>query len=540
MDFLFSAIDVAKKGKIIKSFFDEGLFSAMDKKQSAADIRFKNPPNSYWIASTPETNYPALKEDLKVDVAIVGGGMVGITSAYLLVQEGLKVAVLEADRILLGTSAHTTAKLTSQHGLIYAQLQKGLGQEKTKLYAEANESALHFVAKLIEEQQIDCDFSWQPAYLYTESEDYVQKIEDEAKAASDLGLKASFETKLELPLKIRGAVRFEQQAQFHSRKYLLALAQKIVDKGGSLFEQTRVVDLEGEGQGPYTLTTAAGHKVTAPHVIMAAHYPFNFFPGLYFTKLYTERDYAVVAKAQEKFPGGIYVNAENPTRSLRSLPTEEGERILIVGEQHKTGQGENLRNHYENLMDFAEQLFTVENFPYRWSAQDCTSLDDVPYIGRMSSQSPNLYVATGFRKWGMTHSTVSGLLLRDLIVKGKSPWEEVYDPSRMTTLSSAGQFFIQNADVAANLVSGKLESVPGKVEADPGEGNVERRDGQRVGVFKDEQGKIHTVDTSCAHLGCELHWNDAERSWDCPCHGSRYTVDGEILEGPTVKTLKVL
>lgn len=527
-------------GKLIESLFDKGLLSAMGDKQSTADKRFINPPISYWIASTPGTNYPALQEDLKVDVAIVGGGMVGITSAYLLSQEGLKVAVLEADRILLGTSAHTTAKLTSQHGLIYAQLQKKLGQEKIKQYAEANESALHFVAKLVEEQQIDCDFSWQPAYIYTESDDYVQKIEDEVKAASELGIKASFEKKLELPIQIRGAVRFDQQAQFHSRKYLLALAQKIVDKGGSLFEQTRVVDLGGEGEGPYTVTTAAGNKVTATHVIMAAHYPFNFFPGLYFTRIYTERAYAVVAKAQEKFPGGIYINAEEPARSLRSLPTTEGERILIVGEKHKTGQGENLRKHYEDLMDFAEQLFTVEDFPYRWSAQDCTSLDDIPYIGRMSARSPNLYVATGFRKWGMTNSTVSGLLLRDLIVKGESPWKEVYDPSRMTTVSSATQFLVQNADVAVNLISGKLKSVPEKVEVETSEGKVEKKEGQRVGVFKDEQGKLHTVDTTCAHLGCELHWNNAEHSWDCPCHGSRYTVDGEILEGPTVKPLKVL
>lgn len=512
----------------------------MGNKQNAAAKWFKNPPTSFWIASTPETNYPALQENIKVDVAIVGGGMAGITSAYLLTQEGLQVAVLEADRILLGTTAHTTGKLTSQHGLIYAQLQRNMGQEKAKQYAEANEAALHFVAKLVEEQQIDCDFSYQPAYVYTASKDYIQKIEDEVESASSLGIKASFEKKLELPLDILGAVRFDQQAQFHARKYLLALVPKILDKGGQIFEQTRVVDLDGAGDGPYTLITAKGNKVTAPHVIMAAHYPFNFFPGLYFTRLYTERAYAVVAKAQEKFPGGIYINAEKPDRSLRSLPTPEGERILIVGEKHKTGQGENLRQRYENLMDFAEQLFTVEDFPYRWSAQDCTSLDDIPYIGRMSSQSPNLYVATGFRKWGLTNSTVSGLLIRDLIVKGESPWEEVYSPSRTATLSTAAQFAVQNADVAANLISGKLEDVPDKVEVKPGEANVETEDGQRVGVFKDEAGKIHRVDTSCAHLGCELHWNNAENSWDCPCHGSRYTMDGKILEGPTVKPLKVL
>ncbi|MBC2728481.1 FAD-dependent oxidoreductase [Desulfosporosinus sp.] len=492
---------------------------------------------SYWIASTPKTNYPTLNEDMNVDVAIIGGGMAGITSGYLLSEDGLKVALLEADRILLGTTAHTTAKLTSQHGLIYDQVKRQMGAEKARQYAEANENAITFVANLIEEKKIECDFSWQSAYVYTQSEDYLQTLQDEQTVAADLGIKAFYQTDLSIPIPIKGALRFDNQAQFHPRKYLLELAKMIEAKGGKIFEQSRVVDIQGEG--PYSIFTLNGKKVRARFVIMASHYPCHNFPGLYFTRLYTERAYAVVAKAKEAFPGGMYINAESPSRSLRSLPTEEGERILIVGEKHKTGHGQNLSQHYENLMDFARELFTVEEFPYRWSTQDCTSLDDIPYIGQMTSDRPNIYIASGFRKWGMTNSTVSGIILRDLIVKGESPWQDVYCPSRFTS-SAAANFIVQNADVGVNFISGKLKPMEEDIQVNPGEGVVAEVKGHRAGVYKDKDNEFHVVDTTCTHMGCEVQWNDAEHSWDCPCHGSRFTVDGKIVEGPAMKDLETI
>lgn len=499
---------------------------------------FLTPPESFWISSTPKTDYPALKEDLKVDVAIIGGGMVGITSAYLLANEGLKVAVLEADRILLGTTAHTTAKLTSQHGLIYAQVKRQMGAVKARQYAEANETAIKFVADLIDQKTIDCDFSWQSAYVYTQSEEFIQKLQDEQTVASELGIKAYYQTEpLSIPISIKGALRFDKQAQLHPRKYLLALATMMAEKGGQIFEQSRVMDIQGEG--PYSVITENGKKVTARVVIMASHYPSHNLPGLYFSRLYQERAYAVVAKAKESFPGGMYINAETPTRSLRSLPTDEGERILIVGEKHKTGHGQDLAQHYQNLIDFAQEIFTVEEFPYRWSTQDCTTLDDIPYIGQMTADRPNLYIATGFRKWGMTNSTVSGMMLRDLIVKGESPWQDVYCPSRFNA-ASAVKFIVQNTDVGVNFISGKLKPMQDKSTVKPGEAHIAEVDGHRAGVYKDANNAFHVVDTTCTHMGCEVQWNDAEHSWDCPCHGSRFTVDGQIVEGPAMKPLESL
>lgn len=492
-------------------------------------------PPSYWLDSTPKTNYPPLAEDISVNVAIVGGGMAGISSAYLLGQEGFKVAILEADHILHGTTAYTTAKLTSQHGLIYDQICRQMGEEKARQYAVANETAIGFVAKLVEQEKIDCDFSRQSAYIYTQEKKYIEKMEKELNAAKQFGIDAYYETKLAIPLPIKGALRFDNQAQFHPRKYLLALVEKIQAKGGHIFENSKAVDVRGNG--PYTVLTDKGKKVTADYVIIASHYPFHILPGLYVARIYQERAYAVVVKAKESFPGGMYINAEEPARSLRGLPTVDGERILVVGERHRTGHGTNMTEHYKNLMEFARQFFTVEDFPYYWSTQDCSTLDDLPYIGQVSKDRPNIYVATGFRKWGMTNSTVAALLIRDLIVKGESPWKLVYDPAREVTLSSAVNFVVNTSELAFDFVAGKLMRGKENYTLRPGEAVIANKDGHRAGIYMDSEGNLHMVDTTCPHLGCEVRWNDAEISWDCPCHGSRYDIDGKPIEGPTLKAL---
>ncbi|SHN88494.1 FAD-dependent oxidoreductase [Desulfitobacterium chlororespirans] len=493
-------------------------------------------PPSFWLDSTPKTNYPSLAGDISVDVAVIGGGMAGISTAYLLAQEGLKVAVLETDRIVQGTTAYTTAKLTSQHGLIYDKILRQMGGEKARQYAEANESAIDFVAKLVEQEKIDCDFTRQPAYIYAQQNKTIKKLEREMKAAQHCGIDAHYVTELDLPLAIKGALRFEQQAQFHPRKYLLALARKIEEKGGHIFEQTKAVDIRGGG--PFIVLTQQGSKVKADYVVMASHYPFNILPGLYVSKIYQEREYAVVVKAKELFPGGMYINAEEPARSLRGLPTPDGERILIVGEKHRTGHGKNLTEHYKNLMEFAQRLFTVEEFPYHWSTQDCTTLDEVPYIGQISRSKPNLLIATGFRKWGMTQGTAAALIIRDRIIKGYSPWQEVYNPSRPISLNFAASFAANSSLLAFDLTAGKLMKGKEVYSLSPGQAVIANMDGRRVGLYMDPEANLHRVDTTCPHLGCEVQWNDAERSWDCPCHGSRYDVDGNPLEGPTLKPLE--
>ncbi|ABR50733.1 FAD dependent oxidoreductase [Alkaliphilus metalliredigens QYMF] len=496
-------------------------------------------PRPYWLTSTDQKNHPPLEKDITVDVAIVGGGMVGITSAWLLKQAGLSVAIVEADHILQGTTGHTTAKITSQHGLIYDKITNKMGNELASQYAQANESAIHFIADLIKEKEISCDFSWQPAYVYTQSPVYVQKLIDETKAASSLGLMASYVESLPLPFDIQGAMKFEDQAQFHPRKYLLSLAKDIVGDNSYIFEQTRAVDIQ-EGSLCQVITHNNNKKVTASHVIIASHYPFYDKPGLYFARIYQERSYILGAKIKGDFPKGMFINAEQPTRSLRTQPMEDGELVLIGGENHKSGHGQSTLKHYEALCQFAHKHFDVEDILFRWSTQDCVTMDNIPYIGHLTADRPNVYVATGFGKWGMTNSTVSAIMLRDLIVKGENPWTSVYYPSRIRPQASATEFIVQNVDVATRFISGKLIPNSKDMNLQPGQGKVLQIKGQRVGAYCDENGEIHVVDTTCTHLGCELTWNDAEKSWDCPCHGSRFSYTGDIIEGPALKPLQKL
>lgn len=499
-------------------------------------INFNIPPEPYWLASTYKTNYPALENDIKVDVAIAGGGITGITSAYMLKKEGLRVALIDAGRILQGATGHTTAKLTSQHSLIYNKIKNYMGSEKARQYAEANESAIRTVSGLIKDEEIDCDFHWEPAYIFTLTDSYIQKIADEANVAKSLGIKASYIENIPLPFKVKAAVRFDEQARFHPRKYLLALAGKIAGDGSFIFENTRVVNIH-EGN-PCTVITRQGNRVIADYVIIATHFPCYDGKGFYFARMYPERSYALAVKVREKFLGGMYITAEDPAKSLRSQEYEGGELLIVSGEHHKTAHGARLRSHYEDLLEFTEKHYDVQELPYRWSTQDYTTLDKVPYIGRLTSKNPDIFVATGFRKWGMTSGTVSAMIIKDLIVKGENPWAELYDPSRFVPNPSITRFISMNAHVAAELVSGKLRPVTQDIDVEKGEAANVEIEGQKMGIYQDGEGTLHTVDTTCTHMGCELKWNDAEKSWDCPCHGSRFTYDGEIVEGPAINELQ--
>jgi len=503
------------------------------------DKGFTKEPESYWIASTDNTNYPTLDKNITVDVAIVGGGMTGITSGYLLTKEGLKVAIVDADHILNGTTGHTTAKITSQHSLIYDKMINQIGIEKAKQYAQSNEEAIKLISNIIKEKNIDCDFSTQTAYVFTQSDDYIKDIKNEVKAALDLGIDAFYTDNLPLPFPIKGGVGFKNQAQFHPRKYLLSLAEDIAKEGSHIFENTKAIDIEEvENSDKYSVIMGNGKSITASKIIIASHYPFSNIKGMYFSRIYQERSYIVAIKSKEKFPDGMYISAEQPTRSLRSQPYGSEELILIGGENHKVGHGNDINTNYKNLIDFANENFEVEEILYRWSAQDCTTMDYIPFIGSINSKHPNIYIATGFKKWGMTSSTVSAMTLRDLIVKGQSPWAEVYDPARFTYSGSIWHFIKENLDVAVNFISGKLFSGYMDNDIEKGQGKVIDIDGQKVGAYKDEEGKLYFINTTCTHMGCEVKWNDAERTWDCPCHGSRFSPTGDVIDGPAFEPLE--
>ena len=486
---------------------------------------------SYWLDSVNRHNYVSLDMDIETDALIIGGGMVGITTAYLLSLEGIRTTIIEGNTLFSGASGNTTAKLTSQHGLIYDKLISGIGEEKARLYAEANENAIKSVKKIIKNNNIHCDLLSLPAYVFTEQDSSIDNIEKEALAAQKLGINASFTNELNIPFKVKAAVMFHNQAQFHPAKYLNELAKLYIINGGQIYENTRAKSLDTGDI--HTIITTNGKIIKAKYVIIATHFPFYDGLGLYFTRLYPERSYIIGLKIKEDFPNGMYITAECPKLSLRSQPMNGEKLILFGGESHKTGDGIPTTPHYIKLLEQAEKHYTVLSNPYRWSAQDYNTPDGMPYIGELSSSSKNIYVATGFAKWGMTTSMVSATMIKDLIINGDSPYKIIFNPSRISLKAATTTTFIkESVNVAKNLIKGKLNYIPDDIEVNKGEGKVVIINNKKYGAYRDEEGKLHIVDTTCTHVGCECRWNDAEKTWDCPCHGSRFNIDGNIIEGP--------
>lgn len=496
-------------------------------------------PESLWIQAIEGLpSFPKLQHDIEADVAVVGGGIAGITTAYQLTQAGLKVALLEAGKLLNGTTGHTTAKITAQHNLIYDELMNQEGKEKAKLYYKANHDARQFIESLAEKHGIDCNLQAQDAYVFTNSDEYVQKLQNEMAAYESLGIPGAYLDRIPLDVPAKAAVRMDAQAQFHPLQYMSALVKLLDESGCRLYEQSTAVDIQ---EGPRTkVVTAEGHSVTCKHVVVCSHFPFYDGHGFFFARMHAERSYALAIKTDTAYPGGMYISAEEPTRSIRSAASSDGTPLLIVGGQnHKTGQGICTINHYEALQGYASQYFGAKEIAYRWSAQDLVTGDKLPYIGRITSSSPNVYIATGFKKWGMTSSTAAALLISDLIQERPNEYEELFAPSRSLALKTLKNLVVDNFDVAKHLIGGKLEMVRRKPEdLAPDEGAAVTVKGSRAGAYRDKEGELHIVDTTCTHMGCEVEWNDGERTWDCPCHGSRFSYTGEVMEGPAEKPLK--
>lgn len=488
---------------------------------------------SYWLESVQLQSFPPLEHDLEIEVAIIGAGMTGITTAYNLVKEGFQVALFEANTVMNGTTGHTTAKVTAQHGLIYDEFIRNFGEENARLYYQANQEAQTFIEDCIHLHGIDCQFRQEDAYVFTQSPDYIEKLQKEAEAYQKLGINGHFTENIPLELPVNGAVVMKNQAQFHPLQYLKQLLQYITDHGGQIFEKTVATKLDG----PNTVLFRNGQKVTAKYVISASHFPFHDGKG-FFARMYPERSYAMAIESERPFPGGMYINAETPKRSIRSVMIDEKEALVIGGDSHKTGQGPPEMEHYKALQTFATEHFGSRVL-YRWSAQDFYSDDKVPYIGRMSNEYNNVFVATGFKKWGMTSSTIAALLIKDLLIGKENQYEKLFDPSRFTANPAIKTIVKENLNVAGQLISGKL-TVPDKEIKDlnNGEGSAVSIKGKRAGAYKTESGELFIVETTCTHMGCDVHWNGGENTWDCPCHGSRFTYDGEVIEGPAEKPLK--
>ena len=418
--------------------------------------------------------FPQLKRDMKVDVLIVGGGLAGLLCAYSLEKQGVDYALIEADRIMGGVSGYTTAKITSQHGLIYEKLTRKFGTEAARMYWEANEKALGALRDLA--RKADCDFEQKDHFVY--SVDAPQKLEAEMNALQKAGIPAKWSSAPKLPFPVAGAIRFPDQGQFHPLKFAASIA-----KGLRIFENTKAQEFVGN-----TVKTQHG-SICAEKIIVATHFPILNKHGAFYLKQYQQRSYVLALKDAAQLDG-MYLDAEKGGLSLRNA----GEALLLGGGSHRTGKKSTA---WAPLRQAAERYYPASREIGCWATQDCITLDAMPYIGSYSRKTSNLYVATGFNKWGMTSSMLSAMILADLVQEKKNDYAPLFDPSRSILQP---QLLCNAAEAVCNLLT---PTVP-----------------------------------RCPHLGCALKWNAQERTWDCPCHGSRFQEDGKLINNPATDDMK--
>ncbi len=431
--------------------------------------------NSLWLNENKLPQFPSLHGEHKTDVLIIGGGLCAILCAYQLQKLGVDYILVEADRICRKTSGNTTAKITSQHGLIYKDIMKKYGSETAEKYYRINEKAIEEFSRLCND--IDCSFTRKDNYIYSLSSN--KKLEDEMEALEKIHARAKLHPSLsELPFDVLGAVKFENQAQFDPIAFTSAIVPKM-----NIYENSRVLGFEGKNY------YGKGFKVKADKIIVATHFPFLNKHGSFFIKLYQHRSYVLALKNAPDLKG-MYLDENEKGLSFSS----HGDYLLLGGGSHRTGkQG----GSYQALRRAAKRYYAQSEEPFHWAAQDCMSLDSMPYIGQYSKNTPDLFVATGFNKWGMSLSMVSALLLKDLIFGKRSDYADIFSPSRSVLHP---QLALNALETTVNLLT--------------------------------------PTTPRCPHLGCALKWNEQEHSWDCPCHGSRFSQDGKVLENPATGGLR--
>lgn len=429
---------------------------------------------SIWEDKSDLPQFPMLKDDIKTDVLIIGGGIAGILTAYFLKNQGISYTLVEKNKICTKTTMNTSAKITLQHSLIYHKILKSMGLQNAKMYLEANKAAFEKYAQLC--KSIDCDYEIKDNYVY--SVDDRSRLEKELEALDKIGYQAEFLSNINLPIETQGAVRFLNQAQFNPIKFLSSIAQ-----GLNIYEDTFVCEMIGN-----TAVTPYG-KIDADKVIVTTHFPFINKHGSYFLKLYQHRSY-MLALENAIDVDGMYVDESKKGFSFRNY----GEYLLLGGGAHRTGKK---GGNWNELRQFANEKFPDAKAQFYWAAQDCMSLDSVPYIGRYSKRTTDLYVASGFHKWGMTSAMAAAMMLSDMVAGQSVEYGDVFNPSRSIMKP---QLLINGFEATKNLLT-----------------------------FTKKR---------CPHLGCALKWNAAEQSWDCPCHGSRFTKEGAVIENPANGDLK--
>ena len=481
------------------------------------------------VFSEKKLSQERISEDKYVDVVVIGAGMAGILTAYYLQKQGKKVIVLEADRIAGGQTENTTAKITAQHGYIYSLLSEKYNSNYAKLYAQANTMAIDEYDKLISNEKIECNFQRVNSYLYEREDNNTdnnktisEKLKKELDVAEQSGIKASFVNRTALPFSVIGAICFENQAQFHPLEFIKHLCDKLV-----IYENTKVLKVKG-----HEIRTSNG-VLYGENIVFASHYPFPKIPGFYFVREHQERSYVMAVRGIPKWEG-MYYSEEKNGLSFRWFK----DILLIGGGGHRTGKTGD-KCGYSELKKQIDMIYPEYEEVCHWSAQDCVTHDELPFIGQFSTWHPYWYVASGFKKWGMTTSMISAQIICDEICGRENPYKSLFTPQRCHFWSSANKLLKDIGISSSGLIKGHLHMPMFKTKNPKrGEAAIVRHGLKRYGVYHDSKGIIHEISVKCPHMGCELQWNGEEHTWDCPCHGSRFDCDGKLIDGPSLKSVE--
>lgn len=492
-----------------------------------------------WVDTRETPVFPSLTENEQADVVVVGAGITGLTAARLLVEAGRRVVVLEQERVGSGTTGGTTAHVTQVPDRRFKEIDSKFGHDGVRQLVASSRAALERIAAWVEADGIDCDFQRVSAFLYTESADEIEELEKEARAAREAGMDAELVRDVPLPFQTAAAVRYAGQARFHPAAYLSGLARRVTEGGGRIYEKTRVVEVDGGDEGkPCRVVTEKGSVVTAEAVLFATHTPAGF--TLLHAELEAYRSYvmAVRLRGGQTPPDGLFFDTADPYNYTRLQPTDQGDLLIVGGKDHVTGREEDTDGCYRALESYIRERWEVESIEYRWSAQFYEPPDGLPLIGQ-SLSSDRVYVATGYSGTGMVFGTLGGMLLADLVLGRPNPWADLYRTTRFKPLASGPHLAKLNFGVAKHFIQDRVE-IPKvhDLSAVPlGEGRVVQIDGEKVAVYRGEDGTLRTISPVCTHAGCIVQWNAGEKTWDCPCHGGRYTAEGQVIEGPPVKGL---
>ena len=485
--------------------------------------------DSYWILETEKQHsYPKVEKEMDTNIAIIGAGLTGLSTAYYLSKVTNDVFVIEADEVCYGSSGRNTGKITMQHGLLYNELIERYDKEIASQYYHANEEALNSIEQIIHDHQIDCGFERCDAMLYTQDQSMVSMLQDEYQAYLDLHIPCTYVEHQEGPIPMEAGLKMHYQARFNPYAYGLALADIITQAGISIYEHSPVETMIEEDDDTYTLLVN-GCKVHANRVIFASQFPFIDHAHLYFARMHCEQESVAALTSPNKLPTNMMVNIEKPSHSFNAFH----QVLIAAGNSYKSGQTPEV--HDREFRSYLERTFHTESILYEWTNQDYVSFDKIPFIGKLDKHNEKVLFASGFSKWGNTTSNIAGKLLCSSILGLGYSYRMLYSPQRFSTIFSL-PFVKENLNVAYEFIKGKLK----KGDTDYPqiqEGKHMQIDGHTYGVYRDEHEQLFIVDVTCPHMGCVCSFNDVDKTWDCPCHGSRFSYTGEIIKGPATHKL---